>query len=317
MLLPLALSLLPAVAMAQSGIPGLVGVDNLIVFGDSYTDEGRLDWFFSHDGQPPAPGTHVPTSNQTAGGTNSWPFYTSGILSSTTYNYAVSGATCSNKLISRYLEPIDAPFPSVLEYGVPAFQADVDFADDHGDSSFFPNRLANNSLYALWIGTNDLGTNAYLTDSQKQGTTISEFIGCIWNVFDAIYDYGGRHFVLFTQAPLERSPLYAAPENSGVLDTGYWANKTSYNMTEYEQKILEYSTNINTIFAYGVPFQLLVRSRWPNATFSVLDTHQIILDITKDPESYLDSPANVTGFYTSQCGGECENATNPLTSYLW
>ncbi|TGJ78624.1 hypothetical protein E0Z10_g10140 [Xylaria hypoxylon] len=76
---------------------------------------------------------------------------------------------------------------------------------------------------------------------------------------------------------------------------------------KYEDKILEYTTLVNTIYNYGVPFQLLVQKRWPGASFTIFDVHQVILDIIKTPDDYLDAPANVTGYYT-----EC----NPLAPCL-
>jgi hypothetical protein len=64
------------------------GVKNLFVFGDSYTDEGRLGYLISSGGAAPPPGTVIPTSNVTASGGHSWPYYASRKLGSTTYNYA-------------------------------------------------------------------------------------------------------------------------------------------------------------------------------------------------------------------------------------
>jgi hypothetical protein len=129
-------------------------------------------------------------------------------------------------------------------------------------------------------------------------------------MFDGIYRTGGRRFVLFTQAPLEISPLYAAIQNGGIGNGNYWTNKTAYNTTEYEQKMLEYTTSVNTIFKLGAPFQLLVQKRWPGASFIIFDTHQIILDIHNAPEKYLDAPFNVTGYYDS-------GSTDPISSFLW
>lgn len=63
-------------------------VKNLIVFGDSYTDEGRLSYFINHGGDAPPVGVAIPTSNTTAGGSYSWPYYASKKLGATTYNYA-------------------------------------------------------------------------------------------------------------------------------------------------------------------------------------------------------------------------------------
>lgn len=63
-------------------------IQNLVVFGDSYTDEGRLGYFLGTGGVAPPPGTIIPTSNATAGGGYSWPYYASKQLGAATYNYA-------------------------------------------------------------------------------------------------------------------------------------------------------------------------------------------------------------------------------------
>lgn len=137
-------------------------------------------------------------------------------------------------------------------------------------------------------------------------------------MFDGIYSTGGRRFALFTQAPLELSPLYAAIENGGVGDVGYWTNKTAYDTVAYEEKIRETTTVVNTIYDYGVPFQLLIKKRWPGASFIIFDTHQILLDIHNQPEQYLSAPANVTGtYYTCPISSSCFNSEHPLSSFLW
>ncbi|OTB15746.1 carbohydrate esterase family 16 protein [Daldinia sp. EC12] len=313
--------LLPSI-VTSAAISPITTVDNLIVFGDSYTDEGRLAYFQSHNGTAPPAGTIIPTANVTASGGYTWPHFASQQLGATTYNYAVSGATCSNEIVYRYLESINGPFPSVIDYEIPAFLADVEYALGAKNSTFLSNRKPNNTVYTLWIGTNDLGVRAFLTDSQQPGTTISNFTDCIWSVFDTIYSTGGRHFVLFNEAPLDQSPLYASTHNGGVGDNQYWENKTSYNTTEFEQKMLEYTTSVNTIFSYGAPFQLLVEARWPGASFTIFNIHQLFLDIYSNPSEYFDTPANTNEPYygcsiTGSGSKNCTASEHSLSSFLW
>ncbi|KAI0162135.1 carbohydrate esterase family 16 protein [Xylariaceae sp. FL1272] len=307
-----------------SSINNGTSVKNLFVFGDSYSDEGQLSYITSHNNSGPPPGTVIPTSNFTASGGYTWPYFASKKLGAKTYNYAVSGAVCSNEIVSRYLSSIDADFPSVKEYEVPTFQADVEYARNTPNTTFFRDRTADNSVYALYVGTNDLGEGGFLRDQQIQGKVITDYIECIWTVFDSLYSSGGRRFVLFQTAPLETSPLYKAQENGGSGNVNYWANKTSYNETEYENKILEYTTTINTVFNYGAPFELLVKRRWPGASVMIFDVHQIILDIYHTPDQYLDAPANATGYYyhcpvdsNGDSTGPCTVSDNPLSSFLW
>ncbi|KAI1372486.1 carbohydrate esterase family 16 protein [Hypoxylon crocopeplum] len=295
---------------------GTSKIDNLIVFGDSYSDEGRLSYFLSHDNTPPPAGLYIPEANVTSSGGRSWPQLASKKLRATTYNYAVTGAVCTDFF--------PGVLPSVQEYEILAYLADVQYVNPAtGTNTLYTNRTPDNTVYAFWIGANDLGVNAFLTDSQPVGKTLNDFIECVWPTFDYIYSTGGRKFVLFNEAPLNYAPLYESLEHGGAGDVPRWPDKESYNTTEYEQKVLEYVTTVNVAFGYGVPMQLLVQKRWPGATFSIFDVHQLISDIHDSPAKYLDAPANATGFYaecpsTLELGTEnCKVSPNPLSSFLW
>ncbi|KAL2024506.1 hypothetical protein VTK56DRAFT_7549 [Thermocarpiscus australiensis] len=304
-----------AVATGDQHWGGKAGFDTLVTFGDSYTDNGRLAYYINNGGNPPAPGHYHPVTNTTATGGLSWAQFAAQGARASLMDYAISGATCSNKITARYFSAINKPFPSVMDDEIPSFQADVKYR------TLYPRRTADNTVYALWIGTNDLGYGAFLSDSQAPGKTITDFVDCVWSVFDAIYKTGGRRFVLLNEAPLELSPLYASPQNGGTFDSQYWQNKTLYNVTEYGYKIKQYTTNVNAMFEYGVPFQVAIRSRWPKATFDIFDVHSLLLDIHSQPAKYLDAPHNVTGYWhhCPPTGSPCTDQTSlgPLSGFMW
>ncbi|KAK5660479.1 hypothetical protein OQA88_13027 [Cercophora sp. LCS_1] len=289
---------------------------NLVAFGDSYTDNGRLVHYIVNSGSAPTAGQLHAESNVTASGGLTWVQYAAREAEATLYDYAVSGATCSNNIVARDAAFIGREFPSVLEDEIPSFTADVAF------NALYPTRTAANTVYALWIGTNDLGFDAFLSDSQAPGKTITDFVGCVWSVFDAIYQTGGRRFVLLNTAPLELTPLYAKPENGGTYDSQFWGTKTQYNITEYGAKIKQYSTNVNTIFSYGVPVEASIKSRWPGATVDLFDVHSLFLDIIKTPQEFLDAPYNVTGYFrhcqaTDNSNCVDQTALGPRSGFLW
>ncbi|KAF4921356.1 Acetylesterase [Colletotrichum viniferum] len=306
-------ALVSAAAAAAASQCGLKKLENLVTFGDSYTDEMRLSYFARNNGSAPPPGLRLGESNSTASGGYAWGRFVAKATNANYNNYAVAGATCSNEIISREFATINQPFPSVMDYEIPAYKAEIAF------ESLYPNRQANNTVYALWIGTNDLGYGAFLTDSQAPGTTISTYVDCIWEVFDNIYETGGRHFVLLNLAPLEESPLYAAVDGGGFGDSQFWPNKTLYNTTEYQYIMLEYTTNVNTMFDYGAPSHLLVKKRWPGASFSIFDVHSLLRDIHAEPSKYLPPPANVTGTYRvcDPVTRECVDSSEPMAGFLW
>ncbi|EFY88176.1 GDSL lipase/acylhydrolase family protein [Metarhizium acridum CQMa 102] len=79
------------------------------------------------------------------------------------------------------------------------------------DSPFSGGRIwgrvvAKNTVYTLWIGTNDLGQDGLLgreaSDSKKKNTvdptsTVDDYLKCVWDAIDQSYNAGARNFVLF------------------------------------------------------------------------------------------------------------------------
>lgn len=191
----------------------------------SYTDENRLNYFIAHNGSAPPVGTLLPESTSTPGGGITWDRWVSIYSGAKLYDYAVSGAVCSNEIIYRYLASMFGPFPDVI-YEVDAFVADTKYINTSTHTNtLYTNRRSDNTVYSMWIGTNDLGAGAFLTDSSLNETTIPDYVDCIYDRFDEIYKAGGRYFVLMNTAPLQLSPLYGMPDAGGLAASHYWPNK--------------------------------------------------------------------------------------------
>lgn len=300
---------LTTVSAVASTSCGLRKMENLVTFGDSYTDESRLRYFAEHGGQPPPPGVLLPPNNMTSSGGKAWGRFVAESTGAKYYNYAVSGAMCSDKITSHIFGGTNASFPSVHEYEIPAYQKDVTYKD------LYPNRRSDNTVYAMWIGTNDLGIDGFLSDRNVPGTSIPTFVECIWQAFDGIYKTGGRHFVILNQAPLELAPLYAASQQSPKNQL--LSSQALCNATETERKMFEYTMSVNTMFDYGVPFQLLVKKRWRGATFTVFNVHDLMLEIHDRPTEYLTAPADVTGSYRTCNSNGCSDSNNSRSSFMW
>ncbi|KAH6632642.1 GDSL lipase/esterase [Chaetomium tenue] len=289
------------------------GFETLVTFGDSYTDNGRLGYYINNGGKAPPPGKMHDESTTTASGGLSWAQFAAKGAGAQLRDYAVGGAVCSNQIVSRNFDLIKRTFPAILDDELPSFEADVAF------KSLYPHRTAENTVYAVWIGTNDLGFDAFLSDSQTRGKTISDFVDCVFSVLDRVYKTGGRRFVLLNTVPLELTPLYAHPDNGGTLDSQFWKTKSQYNMTEYSQKIREYSTSVNTILEYGVPVKASLQNRWPKATVDLFDVHSLVNDIYSEPTKFLKAPHNVNSYY-HQCeaaGSPCVDQPGSLDGYMW
>lgn len=149
----IALCLFITVSNAQGIQPGQI--KNLVTFGDSYTDVGSP-----------------------ADGGIAWPVYAANDARVSLFPFARSGATCSNNLTFR-------PFPSVFESQLPLY-----FEEKQNRSlKLSPEE----TIYTLWIGTNDVGANALLTRNDE--ASLVEVTICMVNWVTALYQNGARNFL--------------------------------------------------------------------------------------------------------------------------
>ena len=109
-----------------------------------------------------------------------WPVFATQDGNFDLFPFAKSGATCSNNLTFR-------PFPSVFESQLPTY-----FAEKANGS--LKALQPEDTIYTLWIGTNDVGRNALLTGSDP-GVTVVETVTCAVNWVKTLYDSGARNFI--------------------------------------------------------------------------------------------------------------------------
>ncbi|KAI5803499.1 GDSL lipase/acylhydrolase family protein [Peziza echinospora] len=298
-------------------------VKNLVAFGDSYTDESRLGYFGEHGGAPPI-GWEAPANNVTASGGKSWARIVAESSGVKLYNYAVSGAVCSNLNTPRLWDSINAPFPSVAEYEVPTYLTEHTNKRS-GALDLDPSETA----YSLWIGTNDLGGNAYLSDEHLPGFTLADYNNCVFEQIKTLYkEAGARYFILQNNVPLDRSPLYtdgSIPGSAYIPDSRFWAQKSAQfggNGTRIAEKIKTEVLTTNQVQKYRA-IAAIFSDELPGASIALYDTHGLISDIIKSPKNYLTGPAplNVTGMNV-----HCADATwsacttyrpNDLDSFVW
>ncbi|CAO2652808.1 Nn.00g022190.m01.CDS01 [Neocucurbitaria sp. VM-36] len=290
----------------------------LVTFGDSYTDENRLGYFISNNGSAPPVGWQQPVGLNTASGGLSWARYASIYSQSNLYNYAVSGAVCSNEITPRFFSAINAPFPDIASYELPAFIADSTYKSPNG-TKFFTGK-PDSTVYAIWIGTNDLGNNAFLTDSQVKSKTVTDYIDCVYAQVSRLYDNGARYFVLLNLAPLDLLPQYALPENGGLPATQYFPEKAGKNISEISGRMRETVAALNDVYKYRTPFDVEVADRFPGAQFADFDVNALMTDIYYYPGSYLNGtePLDVQSV-AHPCDVEGKNCTLSKSpdSFMW
>ncbi|KAF2433500.1 hypothetical protein EJ08DRAFT_628689 [Tothia fuscella] len=293
-------------------------IDNLksiVAFGDSYTDEQRLSYFINHNGTAPPVGWVQPVTYPTADGGYVWARYVSWYTRANLYNYAVSGAVCSNAITPRHFDAINTTFPSVLEYEVPAFLVDKVYIEPNSRKPFLDLPAAE-TVYALWIGTNDLGNNAFITNSQIKGKTLDDYVGCVFEVLNKLYVAGGRNFILLNNTPLDLAPQYATIANGGVTKSRFWQDKPA-DIDGISRKMSYQVQVANT--AMRSRMEALGR-QYSEGKFALFDTHELFENVYKNPRNYLNGTEkpNVSS-WINQCDGQGNNCTPKPSpdSYLW
>ncbi|KDR79521.1 hypothetical protein GALMADRAFT_63124 [Galerina marginata CBS 339.88] len=267
-----------AYIFAEAGVgPSPGQIKNLVTFGDSYTDVAHID-----RGTP-------------------WPIYASSFAKVKLFPFAKSGATCSNNITYR-------PFPSLFESQLPAY---FKTTSEKGPGFLNPEQ----TIYTLWIGTNDVGVNALLTGSDK--ASLVDVTTCMTNWVERLYDSGARNFLFQNMIPLETVPLYAP----GSYPNRYWNRER--NTTEWNVFMAELVLSGNALTK--LMLQALTPTL-PGAHIGIFDSHSLFADMFAHPELYLNgtAPLNVTGAVDScvyPLNGHTKRCTtvtgDDRDSFLW
>ncbi|PIL25384.1 hypothetical protein GSI_13274 [Ganoderma sinense ZZ0214-1] len=250
-LLSIAVLAKATVLSAAAAGPDPEQIKNLVTFGDSYTDV-----------------------NHHSDGGIVWPVFAAQDGNFSLFPYGKSGATCSNSLTPR-------PYLSVFESQLPTYFA----AKANGSLGAL---LPNETIYTLWIGTNDLGVGQLLTGGQASGVTVVDTSICAVNWVQTLYNSGARNFIFQNMVPLETTPLYSADS----YPNKYWTAQR--NTTEWSVFMKELTTAGNAIAR--LQLQLLAPTL-DGAHLGFFDSHSLFADIYKNPQLYLNgtAPLNVTG----------------------
>ncbi|PQE17017.1 carbohydrate esterase family 16 protein [Rutstroemia sp. NJR-2017a BBW] len=163
----------------------------LITFGDSYSQTG-----FSITGTKPSVSNPIgnPTfPGWTTSGGNNWIGNLLHPSSSTTllnYNFASGGATTDANLVTPYASTVLS-----LVDQVSLFTKNL---------SPLPSPLSSsNTLFAIWIGVNDVGNAWYASNwSSLSQTIINRYI----QEAATLYAGGARNFLFLTVPPIQRTP---------------------------------------------------------------------------------------------------------------
>jgi phospholipase/lecithinase/hemolysin len=259
-------SLAAPLASNASSWSGWKNVKQLFVFGDSYTQTG----FDPNSTQPSAAN---PFGNPT------YPGWTSsngpnwvGFLTTTynqskilTYNLAYGGATVDSALVTPYA-------PTVISM---KDQVQTQYLPIYGSHPSTAPWTASSSLFAFFIGINDVGNSWWLNNATLYDTIFSEYAGLL----NQIYDTGARNFLFLSVPPVNLSPLIL-----NQADDGYAKEHEGYVIADWNSRLANMTSQFKATHK-GVE------------TF-IFDTNALFSKVIQDPKSYPQTAGlkNVTAF---------------------
>ncbi|PMD33864.1 carbohydrate esterase family 16 protein [Hyaloscypha variabilis F] len=254
-MIPLQLINLLCLASAAVATPNSLAVNGssfkyLVSFGDSYSQTG-----FSITGAKPS--TSNPIGNPafpgyTTTNGNNWITYLLQPASPTTllsYNFASGGATTDASLV----KPFQPTVLSLIDQ-VTLFTTHLSLSS----STSTPPVTPSNTLFAIWIGVNDVG-NAF---SSATWPSLSQEITTQYlSQVQTLYSSGARNFLFLTVPPIQLTPMVLAESNATQTQEG--AAVEAYNallakgIKEFEGK----NEGVTTwVFETSGPFEEAIKS---------------------------------------------------------
>ncbi|KAK4665119.1 hormone-sensitive lipase HSL [Podospora pseudopauciseta] len=176
-----------------------------INFGDSYSQTGFDP--LSTKPSPSNPFGNPPLPGWTASGGLNWVgFLTSQYNASTllTYNFAYGGATTNATLVQPWREDVLSLIDQVQQ-----------FTDTIATKPSYAPWTAENALFGIWIGVNDVG-NSWWKEEYDQ--LLSEIMDTYFGQLQVLYDAGARQFVALGVPPIHRTPV--------MVEETEWAQET-------------------------------------------------------------------------------------------
>ncbi|CAK7231591.1 hypothetical protein SBRCBS47491_007985 [Sporothrix bragantina] len=215
---------------ATSTWPGWAGIKYAFIFGDSYTQTG-----FNYS-ITPAPSQDNPLGNPPYPGWTSsngpnWVDYLTVKYNASrlqTYNLAYGGATVDTDIVKPYAPTVLSVKDQVHSEFLPGYtshgNSDLDTSPTHPSAPDAPAWTGNNSVFAVWIGINDIGNSFWLDNVTDINTKIFEVYG---DLVGLLYNAGARNFAFLTVPPIERCPMMLA--DSDLARTAQKADIATFN----------------------------------------------------------------------------------------
>ncbi|KAF2138501.1 carbohydrate esterase family 16 protein [Aplosporella prunicola CBS 121167] len=182
----------------HSSWPGWAGIKYWFVFGDSYSTTG-----FDINGQQPCPANPLgnpPYPGNTSSNGPNWVDYLTTTHNTTqllTYNLASGGATLDAAIVPQYLPSIRSVKHQIQQ------QFLANYTGTPRAPAFWS---STNTLFSVWVGTNDVGMSYTTHNESLYDSIFAEFRALL----DQLHATGARNLLLLTVPPVHRAPLTAS-----------------------------------------------------------------------------------------------------------
>lgn len=158
-----------------------------------------------------------------------------------TINLAYGGATVDAALVEAYLPTVLSVKQQVQDEYLPTYAS---------SPSFFPWKT-DDTLFAVFIGINDVGNSYAAKNASLQPIIFEEYAGLV----DQLYTSGARNFLFLNVPPVNRSPLtVAAGASSQALEAeaiAEWNARVyllSKNLTHAHRDVTSFVFDTNSLF---------------------------------------------------------------------
>jgi phospholipase/lecithinase/hemolysin len=241
----------------QTSWPGFNGLKHLFVFGDSYTTTGFNDTLTQPNSSNPLGNPAYP--GYTASNGPNWvDFLTTTYNQSLllTYNLAYGGATVDSALVKPYLSTVLSLKQQIQDQFIPTY----------GDKTKAAEWTGGDSLFAFWIGINDVG-NSYTQSNETslQDAIFDEYAGLL----EQVYETGAKNFLFLYVPPVQRSPL---TQN---------ATRTSLESATQERAAIEqWNGRVETLAA-------ALKKKYADVTTFTYDTYTLFDQVLDDPKNFV------------------------------
>lgn len=185
-----------------------------------------------------------------------------------TYNMAYGGATVDSALVAPYEPTVLSVKDQVQKEFLPRYGSHP--KDVHWD--------AKDSLFAFFIGINDVGNSWYLGNATLYDAIFARYS----SLLDQVHQAGARNFLFLSVPPVQLAPLTLSKNDNG------------YSVATEGKVIVDWNKRLTAMTA-------AFKKNHKDVSTFVFDTYSVFDAVIKNPKVYPQTAGykNTTGYCTA------------------